>query len=75
MKRFYFSRTAAPHPVFARSMVAGVVEAETLDLAKAAMAETFRSRASVERVENFEFTDLDGVRGPVGGILATTVMG
>ncbi|MDX7952870.1 hypothetical protein P7D22_17020 [Lichenihabitans sp. Uapishka_5] len=64
-KRFYFGLVVAPHPVFPCTMVPGVGDA--LERAKATMAETFRSRALVERVENVELPGLDAANQSSGG--------
>ncbi|WP_237481335.1 hypothetical protein [Lichenibacterium dinghuense] len=72
--RFYFSRTAQPHPALTRFLVSGVIEGDSLEAVRASMDALFRDRGVPEAHQNFAFQDLDEVRDAVRGVLVTTTM-
>jgi len=76
MAHIYFGRTKAPHPLQARPLMSGVIEAASPAEAKAKLA-AILTDAAPERcfmmVDEFDFADLTEVEGPYHGILAITV--
>ena len=75
MKRVYSSRTGPGRTDrLNRCLVSGVIEGESLEGAQASMDHVFRTRGLPDTHQAFAFQDLDEVRDPLGGILATNMM-
>jgi hypothetical protein len=75
MELFYFSRTGGVNPFSATYVVSGVVEAENLDAAKAAVDEAFRTSKRTDRHDSFRFTNLRETERSPSSLVAITIAG
>ncbi|MGX9980340.1 hypothetical protein [Methylobacterium fujisawaense] len=77
MALIYFSRTRPPHPMQARPLISGVIEAEDVDAARAKLGATLGG-ANPGRcfmtADEFAFTDLASVTFRFNDILAVTTL-
>lgn len=76
MAKYYFSRSCESDPHQSAWLVAGVIDAESVDDAKAQFDEVMRGRGRSDRSSMYSFIDLDSVKAaPAGGGLLAITMG
>lgn len=77
MALIYFSRTRPPHPMQARPLISGVIEADDVDAARAKLGSTLSSADPARcfmTADEFAFTDLEAVTVRFNDILAVTTL-
>ena len=72
-KLFYFSRNREPHPLATKHLVSGVIEAASLEDAKAKLTKAMAGNTIVETANDFKWSDLQTVERSEHGILAITM--
>ncbi len=73
MARFYFTRNCEPNPLASKYLVSGVIDAGSMEEAKANLDEVLSGIKTTDRSSTFSFVDLDRTDPSKGGLIAITM--